>query len=352
MAQKMSFELVSNGGNCAGCEWIKAEGEITSETPELFRQQGYSGLTVALHSQGGDLAAGLELGRLFRERGIQTSVGLSMPNQFSAMRNFVTEYDGAVCESACAYAFLGGQTRNLPNGAKLGFHQFADISFDPKTETAISELEILFETSRDQYVTGLIVNYLVEMDISLRLYSLAASVSPDKPMRYLTAIESTEFNVDNSSDVLGDWSILQHRNGLFVQAKTSRTERVVRLYCDDNGNHFLSISFPETHFANAEEVKEIFFRYSNNQIGLLIDEHSTVTEIAFVGPLQPSREFVISLRLSEEQAKLISRARKITYDHDFFFPPTAVRGFYYQPFLFEKIVGDSKAVENVFKLCV
>ena len=74
----MRFELTGNGGNCIGCEWIAAVGRITPETPALFRREivdAYPGLAVMFESDGGDMTAALELGRLIRARGMSTSVG-------------------------------------------------------------------------------------------------------------------------------------------------------------------------------------------------------------------------------------------------------------------------------------
>ena len=38
IAEEMTFTLSGNGGNCVGCEWVAAEGEITPKTPDKFRQ--------------------------------------------------------------------------------------------------------------------------------------------------------------------------------------------------------------------------------------------------------------------------------------------------------------------------
>ena len=59
---------------------------------------------VVLESEGGDLYAGLEIGRMFIDFAVDTKVTV-------------------FCESACAYAFLGGQNRILGRGGRLGFHR-------------------------------------------------------------------------------------------------------------------------------------------------------------------------------------------------------------------------------------
>ncbi|MGJ8570149.1 MAG: hypothetical protein ACSHXI_05520 [Hoeflea sp.] len=60
---------------------------------------------VILSSEGGNIYEARGLARLFRDKGLSTSV--------------VDE-----CSSACTTAFIGGLIRQLKSGAKLGFHQY------------------------------------------------------------------------------------------------------------------------------------------------------------------------------------------------------------------------------------
>jgi hypothetical protein len=61
---------------------------------------------VLLRSDGGYISEGRGVARLIQRHGLDT-------------------YVGAVCKSACATAFIGGATRVLREGGKLGFHQYA-----------------------------------------------------------------------------------------------------------------------------------------------------------------------------------------------------------------------------------
>jgi len=60
---------------------------------------------VGLHSPGGNLDAGIEIGKAIRFRGLDTAVG-----------------PGSVCFSACALAWLAGHQRYLAPDAYVGFH--------------------------------------------------------------------------------------------------------------------------------------------------------------------------------------------------------------------------------------
>lgn len=61
--------------------------------------------TVHLSSPGGNLLAGIEIGKTIRIKGFSTAVP-----------------DGSECASACALAWLGGRQRIVGSGSKIGFH--------------------------------------------------------------------------------------------------------------------------------------------------------------------------------------------------------------------------------------
>src|SRR3546814_9028218 len=77
---------------------------------------------VYLHSPGGNLMAGIELGTIIRDYGFGTRVARSVPFSYSTPEfRFEGEEDGH-CFSACAFAFLGGRWR-IASDRSLGVHQ-------------------------------------------------------------------------------------------------------------------------------------------------------------------------------------------------------------------------------------
>ncbi len=66
---------------------------------------GAANAIVAFQSPGGNLVAGIEIGKAIRLKGFSTLVP-----------------DGTQCASACALAWLGGHVRFMGRGAKVGFH--------------------------------------------------------------------------------------------------------------------------------------------------------------------------------------------------------------------------------------
>ena len=119
-ASGMTFELRSQGGNCNGCEWVAAEGEITADTPEKFEafvaQQdrngsGYVKFELNFNSPGGSLAAGMRLGEAIRKHQYRTAVAATVPYSGTAYQRLPGQ-----CASACAFAFLGWRHKDCKTG--------------------------------------------------------------------------------------------------------------------------------------------------------------------------------------------------------------------------------------------
>lgn len=74
------------------------------------------GSDIYLNASGEDIAAGMALGRLFRDGAMVTHLGAPRPPHHTGAGK------PATCTDACAYAYLGGQYRWAPTGAdRIGF---------------------------------------------------------------------------------------------------------------------------------------------------------------------------------------------------------------------------------------
>lgn len=186
-AEPMTFELHGNGGNCNGCEWIAASGEITSDTPNALRaflgDRDRLYAEVLFDSPGGNLGAAIEVGRILRRVQARTTVGRSSPME--GLPQWDERRDGARCESACVFALLGGNERRVEPG-QLGVHQFH----------APGARDI--PTSATQQIMGQIVLYLIDMGISPEILTLASRV-PGDSMHYLSADELGRFDIGTAS---------------------------------------------------------------------------------------------------------------------------------------------------------
>lgn len=216
LKKPMFFTQTGNGGSCSVCKWTTAVGIIDETTPDVFNKylETYSSPgQIQLQSPGGNLLAGMELGRIFRKHGL-------------------TVYADGICASACAYAFLGGASRDTDENSKLGFHQFYK---DPLIEPSVKLGK--YSISEDQIISGFIASYLVEMGIDARVLTLASLAGKGE---LITPNERTlkELKIVNSSTDFSDWKIELHNEGIRAQATKddpTELERVVSTYCLASG---------------------------------------------------------------------------------------------------------------------
>lgn len=110
---------------------------------------------VSLDSPGGSVLDALEIGRVIRDLGAETRL-----------------QGQAVCLSACPYAFVGGTTRSIDDGARLGVHQH---SFG-----ASNILPVFLAVEDIQRGQAEVLDHLVAMGIDLRVMGPAMATPADE----------------------------------------------------------------------------------------------------------------------------------------------------------------------------
>jgi hypothetical protein len=108
------------------------------------------------------------LGGAIRALGLKTEVGRSVKDHYGA--TVLLNNEGR-CDSACAYAFLGGIERDSNSIDRLGFHRFYNpIDFiDMKLDYAGLVRSMAMEDT--QKISALLVMYIVEMGVDARMLS-------------------------------------------------------------------------------------------------------------------------------------------------------------------------------------
>lgn len=245
--QPMTFSPATSKGNSNTSAWIAATGRIVPDTPTQFRafllEQGVPFDQVVLHSPGGNLAAGLELGRILREHQLTTNIGRTERNIESYSTPCDTWYDtvvSGICASSCAYAFLGGEVRFVQSPyyqteqSLLGFHQFyggPERGGEMLTAEQVAEIEAS-TVSIAQALTGQIVLYAIEMGIDPRVVAFA-SATPGDDLYFPTQNEIASLSIASGSG-LGAWFMEPYSDGLVTAAKPNRTDSLleqVTAYC-------------------------------------------------------------------------------------------------------------------------
>ena len=156
-----SYENDSASGAAAQVDEVRIflSGEITGrdvESAEMMAslvkrgKQKIAGNTVWFASHGGDIDAGMELGRLLRKWGIFSLVGKNDE-----------------CMSACVFAFMGGERRSV--AGRLGIHR----PYFPFTEDTRDR------QSQFRHLEKVLKEFVEELDFPVSLYEAVMLVPPE-----------------------------------------------------------------------------------------------------------------------------------------------------------------------------
>lgn len=159
---------------------LVASGLITLDTPSEFAAVPVApGTHVYLNSPGGNVGAAVQLGSLFRSRGITAVVA------------GVTEQGVAVaggCYSACAYALVGAARRVVPGRSQVGIHRM---------KAATDELTGADERAGRRAASSMLMGYTARMGVDPSMISSAERTSSSN-MHVLTPRELRRWGVANS----------------------------------------------------------------------------------------------------------------------------------------------------------
>jgi len=189
------------GQNCR--EWVSASGKITQETPQQFadfaKSRDLQGSTVVLESRGGNVLAGIWLGREFRRLGLATTVGRTnlLPPDSSGERR-ATLSSSAKCQSICPFVVLGGVLRHVPADAGILVHQ---IWLAQRMEDAMASTYTARELVAEQRQLGQLARYTIEMGGDIALFESAMRIPPWEVLRPLTADEVRHVGLSNAENV-------------------------------------------------------------------------------------------------------------------------------------------------------
>jgi hypothetical protein len=178
----MSLKLEPCGRDDARRVCVAASGTIDRATlPELRKlahQRLPRGAVILLDSEGGNHVASLAIGDLIRRYGFDTAV--------AAYDEASGQWRPASCASACAYVFIGGVDRSVPEGSRVGVHQLRFVT--QAQDGGASEAQTLVAQ------TGA---YLTRMGAKIDVLLLASQTEPET-MHWLSRDELVSLQLVNS----------------------------------------------------------------------------------------------------------------------------------------------------------
>lgn len=213
-APELSVTVVprSASGLARDATIVHLEGEIDAGAPDRLSKalEGIEGsIVVWLNSPGGNLFAGMQLGRVIRSRGGWTHV--INPRTLLA----------GECYSACAMTFLGGVYRFNDNGARYGVHRAALPTRAAGSPDLVGEL------------SPAVGAYMREMGVDDRLLTLWGKAAPDE-MYVLSQREAEDLRVANNGRKLPEWRVATSAAGRLLQGRQETIDGtgLLLLSCD------------------------------------------------------------------------------------------------------------------------
>ncbi len=290
-----------NGSYCG--QYILAQGAITRDTPRkleaVLRAQQYKP-KIYFHSPGGDLLAGMELGHIIRRLMFDTYVGGPYENvvQLGQLPKIIITT--GVCFSACAYAFLGGVSRELGAGGQYGVHQFSGRVKDVGQSAA-------------QMATAALAQYLDDMGVDRRLLDLASVTAPESVQRISVQL-ARELNVDNTDPPKRAWELKPDEQGnlsLLVTQRQPGRDAVTFLAFRRNADHILAtvIYRIRQNFRSFREMNEIFKGPTRFNLAANDRHYETTT----VSSWERLSEDNFRIRIAVTQSGLLELSRAATF---------------------------------------
>ena len=214
-----------------GNSWtIYATGEIDADAADRLRvylekNKIPEKSILALHSPGGSLLGGMELGRVVRSAGLFTYVGQESSDPDDLLKP-------GECYSACALAFLGGKYRWIRDASIYGVHRF---SFSAQSSADVELTQVL---------SASIVQYIRAMGSDPSLFSAMTAASSNS-IKILSQNELKKWKVVNNGYDSTAWTIETADDVLYLKG-TRYTWRGVNkfiLVCGSNKPMFLYAIF-------------------------------------------------------------------------------------------------------------
>ncbi len=188
---------------------IILDGEIDADAParvnEALKKTGSDGADVYINSPGGNLLAGMQIGRLIRNAGANTHIGILITDPSKKFTELGLKYIPGQCLSACTFAFIGGVYRYSVEGSEFGVHRFSK-----KSGPELNDLDDA------QVISAAISTYINEMDVDIELFDLMVQ-EDKKNIKILSYAETIRLNVINNGRKKPKWSIEAIEGGQYLK---------------------------------------------------------------------------------------------------------------------------------------
>lgn len=166
-----------------------------------------SHMTVYIDSTGGDLDAGIEIGRKIRQYGLWTKVGSYVLEQPDPLRPLVPRklVEGQ-CMSAATMIYLGGRLRHFSEGSTFGVHRFCFKNPLPE------------HVGQSQVLSAKIASYVSDMGVSPEFLELS-SATDAKEINFISEQRLKELRVITGGQTAVEWTVQARGKMIYVRGE-------------------------------------------------------------------------------------------------------------------------------------
>lgn len=236
-ADQMQFKVLRMTGLVATVDntpYIYASGVIDPDAPSRFQALFVAdklppGSLLFFDSPGGNLLAGMELGREIRADGLDTYVDANN----GVDNNGLPMNQPSLCASACTLAFLGGIFRFIDEKSVYAVHRFY---FPGNVGGGTDVAEIL---------SAAVVQYMRDMGVDPQLFTLMTEAGKLEVI-IPTPQQLIAFNVVNNGAEKPVWTIESIPQGLYLKGEeiTVWGDNKLLFLCGRSGSMLLTAIFP------------------------------------------------------------------------------------------------------------
>lgn len=240
-----------------------------------------------LHSPGGDLFGGMELGKVIREYRLRTNIGRHAPDS-----RYSRSSSPGSCFSACAMAFLGGHFRFLSGGSRFGVHRFA-LTGSPSHASDIA-----------QVLSAVVVEYIRSMDVDVGLFTLTTSAAPTEMFEPSTS-QLLALNIVNNGRTKAAWTLESTGDSLYVKGEQDTVHGMNKfmVICDEKRRRLLYIIFDPRR-----REEEVMMMLTDT---LMVDGKKYPLQQHRISRKVHNGWINAIYRLSDAHASLIARANRV-----------------------------------------
>ncbi|MFT5798131.1 MAG: hypothetical protein ACI84R_002196 [Candidatus Azotimanducaceae bacterium] len=189
------FEKIIGGFFC-----IKAVGTIETGDDAIFakfldQHRPPAHMVVYIDSNGGDLEAGIGIGRLIRSYGLWTDIGKYLLD-FDASAEFFQPRQRMPgnCMSAATMIYIGGRLRYFGQDSKFGVHRFSFKNPAPE------------HLGQSQVLSAQLATYVIEMGISPEFLELSSATDAQE-INLIDESRLKEYGVVTGGETNVEWSV-------------------------------------------------------------------------------------------------------------------------------------------------